>query len=76
MANEKGQLTITVNQFLTIIGILLTIVLSLFVAAGWVVNRLDLFEESLNSKIDSVEAQVDELAEDVAFMRGQLDKKK
>ena len=59
-----------------IIAILPTMVGSLFVAAAWVVNRIDRFDERLTLQIESIDGRVDELAEDVARIGGRIDKKK
>lgn len=72
MGGEKLAFTLNVNQLLTVATLLLAVVVALFGAAGWVVSRIDRLEEGLGTQIRTMDARVDELAEDTAFIRGQL----
>lgn len=72
MGGEKLEFTLTVNQLLAVTTLLLAVVVALFGAAGWVVSRIDRLEEGLGTQIRTMDARVDELAEDTAFIRGQL----
>ena len=60
--DNRAQITITAGAWIGIVSITLTIVLSLFGAAGWIISR-----------IERLDARMDTLAEEVARMRGQLD---
>ena len=74
MPNERASIKITVNQFIAICGIVVTIVVSLFGAAAWVVNRLDRFEDKLSLEIQNLDARVDKVAVEVSFIRGQINR--
>lgn len=74
MSNDKQrsdhpELTIKAGAWIGIAGIALTMILALFGAAGWIVNRIDRVE----TKIDDLDEQVDALSIDMARMSGQLD---
>lgn len=60
--NSWPQITITAGAWIGIVSIALTIVLSLFGAAGWIITR-----------IDRLDTSIDTLAVEIATMRGQLD---
>ena len=64
--NGRPQITITAGAWIGIVSIALTIVLSLFGAAGWIITRMD-------TRIDRLDTRIDTLAVEIATMRGQLD---
>ena len=67
--SEPARVQIAFGAWIGIAGLVLTVVLALFGAAGWVVTRID----RLDTRIDGLDTRIDGLAVDVAHIRGQLD---
>ena len=68
-SSDHPELRIKAGAWIGIAGIALTMILALFGAAGWIVNRIDRVE----TKIDDLDKRVGALAIDMARMSGQLD---